>query len=114
MTECLIGLILYDYEMLMPCLSCRPKDRSKAKYDLMKTVRTHTGSEDDSFGCMGVTEDKDGILGVFLKRNVVAVAGRAMAKNIRALGPMVLPYLEMVSNQYDVYISMNLNLSLVT
>lgn len=45
---------------------------------------------------MGVMEDSKGILGVFLKRNVIAVAGRAMAKNIRRLAPLVLPYSELV------------------
>lgn len=77
--------------------SCdRPKDRHAAKYDLLTTVRTHTGSDDDSFSCMGLGEDKDGILGVFLRKNVVAVAGRAMSKNIAALGRLILPYSEMV------------------
>ena len=45
---------------------------------------------------MGVTEDQDGLLGVFLKRTVIAVAGRAIAKNLRAMGPKVLPWTEQV------------------
>ena len=76
---------------------CSPKDRAAAKYDLIHTVRVHTGREDDSFGCMGVGEDKDQVLGVFLRRNVVAVAGRAMAKNLRKIGPLVLPWIEQVA-----------------
>ena len=83
------GLICY-------VCGCRSKDLTRAKYELMTTVRTHTGRDDDSFGCMGLAEDKEGILGVFLRRNVVRVAGRAMAKNIRTLAPLVLPYSEQV------------------
>lgn len=41
-------------------------------------------------------QDKEGILGVFLRRNVVAVAGRAMSKNLRKVAPLVLPYTELV------------------
>lgn len=36
--------------------TCRPKDRRAAKYDLLHTVRVHTGRDDDSFNCMGMTE----------------------------------------------------------
>ncbi|CAK0783411.1 hypothetical protein CVIRNUC_006610 [Coccomyxa viridis] len=77
-------------------LSNRPKDLKRAKYQLEHTVRVHLGCEDDAFGCMGNGEDSEGIQGVFLRRNVVNVAGRALKVNLQRLGPLVLPITEMV------------------
>ena len=76
--------------------TCRPKDLKRAKYQLEHTVRVHLGCEDDAFGCMGNGEDSEGIQGVFLRRNVVNVAGRALKVNLQRLGPLVLPITEMV------------------
>ena len=59
-------------------------------------MRVHLGCEDDAFGCMGNGEDSEGIQGVFLRRNVVNVAGRALKVNLQRLGPLVLPITEMV------------------
>lgn len=59
-------------------------------------MRVHLGCEDDAFGCMGNGEDSEGIKGVFLRRNVVNVAGRALKVNLQRLGPLVLPISEMV------------------
>jgi len=59
-------------------------------------VRTHLGAEDDAFGCMGNGEDAEGGRGVFLRRNVIAVAGRALKANLQRLGPLVLPVSELV------------------
>jgi hypothetical protein len=74
----------------------RPKDLRRSKYELMHTVRVHLGCEDDAFGCMGNGEDADGIKGVFLRRNVVNVAGRSLKINLQRLGPLVLPFSEIV------------------
>ena len=60
-------------------------------------MRTHLGCEDDAFGCMGNGEDSEGTRGVFLRRNVIAVAGRALTANLTRLGPLVLPISELVS-----------------
>ena len=62
----------------------------------MTTHRTHLGGDDDAFGCMGVREDQAGIQGVFLKKNVIEVSGRALALNLKTLVPRVLPWLELV------------------
>lgn len=82
--------------MLTRCDTRRPKDVRRAKYQLEHTVRVHLGCEDDAFGCMGNGEDSEGIKGVFLRRNVVNVAGRALKVNLQRLGPLVLPITEMV------------------
>lgn len=75
-------------------LSNRPKDFKRAKYELTTSVRTHLGCQDDAFGCMGVAEDADGVQGVFLRKNVIEIAGRALKTNIRSLAPRVLPWIE--------------------
>jgi 3-ketoacyl-CoA synthase len=62
----------------------------------MHSVRSHLGCEDDAFGCMGNGEDAEGVKGVFLRRNVVNVAGRALKYNLTCLGPLVLPYSQLV------------------
>ena len=59
-------------------------------------VETHLGGQDDAFGCMGVAEDAEGRQGVFLRKNVIEVAGRALRHNITALAPRILPYSELV------------------
>lgn len=75
---------------------CRPKDFGKAKYELVTSLRTHLGCQDDAFGCMGVAEDAAGVKGVFLRKNVIEVAGRALKTNITALAPRVLPWSQLV------------------
>lgn len=45
---------------------------------------------------MGNGEDAEGVKGVFLRRNVVNVAGRALKYNLTRLGPLVLPYSQLV------------------
>ena len=61
-TICVITCV---HESSVPLL-CRPQDAKAAKYELVTTVRTHLGSEDDAFGCMGVAEDADGVQASFL------------------------------------------------
>ncbi len=63
----------------------------------MTSLRTHLGCQDDAFGCMGVAEDAEGLKGVFLRKNVIEVAGRALKTNITALAPRVLPWSQLVS-----------------
>ena len=71
-------------------------DIARSKYVLTDTERTHLGCEDDAYRCMGNGEDDAGIMGVFLRKNVVEVAGRALKANITALGPRVLPVTELL------------------
>ena len=67
----------------------------------MTSLRTHLGCQDDAFGCMGVAEDAEGLKGVFLRKNVIEVAGRALKTNITALAPRVLPWSQLVSQQLE-------------
>ncbi|KAL8149678.1 3-ketoacyl-CoA synthase 11-like [Apium graveolens] len=69
-------------------------DRFKSKYQLVNTVRTHKGADDKCFRCVYQEEDSEGIIGVTLSKEVMAVAGDALKTNITTLGPLVLPMSE--------------------
>ncbi|KAI3926844.1 hypothetical protein MKW98_022530 [Papaver atlanticum] len=73
-------------------LSNRNQDKRQAKYKLVHTVRTHYGSDEEAYKCMGQYEDDAGKLGVFLSKSVMPVAGSALRTNITTLGPLVLPF----------------------
>lgn len=76
-------------------LSNKSKDRSRSKYELVHTVRTHRGADDNSYNCVYQREDDDkGAVGVSLARELMAVAGDALKTNITTLGPLVLPLSE--------------------
>jgi hypothetical protein len=90
------GILYFPWSVFHYHCHCRPRDARRAKYELMHSVRSHLGCEDDAFGCMGNGEDAEGVKGVFLRRNVVNVAGRALKYNLTRLGPLVLPYSQLV------------------
>ena len=75
-------------------LSNKRADRSRSKYRLMLTVRTHKGTDDRSYNCVYQREDNAGKLGVSLAKELMAVAGEALTTNITTLGPLVLPLAE--------------------
>ncbi|XP_058223406.1 3-ketoacyl-CoA synthase 1 [Rhododendron vialii] len=75
-------------------LSNKSKDRSRSKYELVHTVRTHRGADDNSYNCVYQREDDKGAVGVSLARELMAVAGDALKTNITTLGPLVLPFSE--------------------
>ncbi|KAK1374586.1 3-ketoacyl-CoA synthase [Heracleum sosnowskyi] len=66
----------------------------RAKYRLLHLVRTHTADDDKSYNCVYVKEDPEGILGIWLSKDLMAVAGEALKLNLTALGPLVLPVSE--------------------
>ncbi|KAL9855269.1 3-ketoacyl-CoA synthase 20 [Arabidopsis thaliana] len=77
-------------------LSNRSSDRCRSKYQLIHTVRTHKGSDDNAFNCVYQREDNDDNkqIGVSLSKNLMAIAGEALKTNITTLGPLVLPMSE--------------------
>ncbi|KAK9093808.1 hypothetical protein Scep_025277 [Stephania cephalantha] len=75
-------------------LSNKAGDRARSKYQLIHTVRTHKGSDDNSYNCVYQREDNIGTIGVSLARELMAVAGDALKTNITTLGPLVLPFTE--------------------
>jgi hypothetical protein len=78
------------------CAARRPCDAARAKYALQHTVRTHLACEDAAYGCMGAGQDAQGLSGVFLRKNVIETASRALAENLRVLTPLVTPPLARV------------------
>lgn len=75
-------------------LSNRGRERWRSKYELMHTVRTHKGADDNCYGCVYQREDEKGIVGVALSKDLMAVAGDALKTNITTLGPLILPLSE--------------------
>ncbi|KAE8807615.1 3-ketoacyl-CoA synthase 11-like [Hordeum vulgare] len=75
-------------------LSNRRRERARAKYQLIHTVRTHRGASDRSYGCVTQEEDEAGHVGVSLSKELMSVAGEALRTNITTLGPLVLPLSE--------------------
>ncbi|KAG6412932.1 hypothetical protein SASPL_125627 [Salvia splendens] len=52
---------------------------------------THTGADDESYKCLSQEENSQGIQGVKLGKDLVAVAGEALKLNIAEIGPPFLP-----------------------
>ncbi|KAF8379932.1 hypothetical protein HHK36_027397 [Tetracentron sinense] len=75
-------------------LSSKARDRTRSKYELVHTVRTHKGADENSYNCVYQREDDKGTVGVSLARELMAVAGDALKTNITTLGPLVLPFSE--------------------
>ncbi|KIY93456.1 3-ketoacyl-CoA synthase 19 [Monoraphidium neglectum] len=72
-------------------LSSRPSDAGAAKYTLRHVVRTNMAADDEAYRCVWQTDDAAHNQGVSLKKELIAVAGRAVARNMARLGPLVLP-----------------------
>ncbi|XP_043716543.1 3-ketoacyl-CoA synthase 1 [Telopea speciosissima] len=83
-------------------LSNRTSDRARSKYQLVHTVRTHKGADDNSYNCVYQKEDEKGTVGVSLARELMAVAGDALKTNITTLGPLVLP----LSEQFRFFVTL--------
>lgn len=67
---------------------------SKSKYTLQHLVRTTIAADDEAFECVYQCEDDRQKVGVRLRKELMAVAGRALKANITRLGPRVLPLSE--------------------
>lgn len=75
-------------------LSNRSGDRRRSKYSLIHVVRTHRGADDKAFRCVYQEQDEDQKVGVYLSKDLMAIAGGALKTNITTLGPLVLPISE--------------------
>ncbi|XP_040990826.1 3-ketoacyl-CoA synthase 2-like [Juglans microcarpa x Juglans regia] len=75
-------------------LSSRSSDRCRSKYQLLHTLRTHKGSNHNSYNCIFQTEDDTKTVGIVLSKDLVSVAGDALKANITDLGHLVLPLSE--------------------
>ncbi|KAK7289916.1 hypothetical protein RIF29_03952 [Crotalaria pallida] len=75
-------------------MSSRVQDKHKSKYKLQHIVRTTTGQDNQSHGCVYQVVDPENKEGVSISKNIVNVAGDAMKKNVASLGLLVLPLRE--------------------
>lgn len=72
-------------------LSNKLRESKRAKYKLVRVLRTHKGADDKSFRCVYQQEDPKGHVGINLSKDLMVIAGGALKKNITTLGPLVLP-----------------------
>nr|WDA53418.1 3-ketoacyl-CoA synthase 2 [Erycina pusilla] len=75
-------------------LSNRRSDIRRAKYQLLHTIRTHTGASPRSHSCISLQEDQTNLLGISLNKDLMSVASSALRSNISSLGPLILPLSE--------------------
>lgn len=75
-------------------LSNRRRDAWRAKYELLHTVRTHLGANDQAYNCIFQQEDDKQRQGVKLSKELMGIAGQALKTNITTMGPLVLPFSE--------------------
>ncbi|VAI17619.1 unnamed protein product [Triticum turgidum subsp. durum] len=73
-----------------------PARRADAKYELMRTLRTHHGADDAAYNAAVQMEDEDGGVGVALTKDLVRVAGAGLRSHIATLAPYVLPVSELL------------------
>jgi len=74
-----------------------------AKYQLMHNVRVHTGSDDGAYSCMGWGPDKDGINGVYLRKDVPLQAAKALEACLRTIAPKILTWSQYAEAAYNLF-----------
>lgn len=65
-----------------------------AKYKLIGLVRTHHGSNDDSYRCVYQSTDQKGNVGVIINKNVPRCAGKALHDNMKIVFRKFMPTTE--------------------
>ncbi|BAF24892.1 3-ketoacyl-CoA synthase 17 [Oryza sativa Japonica Group] len=70
--------------------------RGDAKYELVRTLRTHHGGDDAAYNAAVQMEDEEGNVGVALTKDLVRVAGAGLRQHIATLAPHVLPVSELL------------------
>nr|GMD36013.1 3-ketoacyl-CoA synthase 17-like [Ipomoea batatas] len=68
-----------------------PARRRVAKMELVDSLRTHHGADDGAYRAAFQEEDRDGLTGVSLTKDLIRVAGEGLRKHITILAPRVLP-----------------------
>ncbi|KAI0566717.1 3-ketoacyl-CoA synthase [Gracilaria domingensis] len=83
-------------------LTNKKSEKSRARYMLKHTVRTHVGADDLAYDSIFQMEDKTGLRGVKLSKNIMDVAGGALKKNVTTLAPRVFPLTEHI--KFGIYL----------
>jgi len=71
--------------------------RDNARFELTHIVRESTAAHDSAYHCVFQEEDDEGLLGLNLSKDLVAVAGEALRANITTTAPVLLPISEQLS-----------------
>ncbi|KAG1672776.1 hypothetical protein FOA52_002764 [Chlamydomonas sp. UWO 241] len=69
---------------------------SRIKYRLRHSERVHIGASDAAYSAIHYSPDEEGINGVYLGKDVVTEASRALGRVIRNIGPKVLSKVELL------------------
>ncbi|XP_013619576.1 PREDICTED: probable 3-ketoacyl-CoA synthase 20 [Brassica oleracea var. oleracea] len=77
-------------------MSSNDQDRGNAKYELLHVVRTNKAKDDRAYQCIYQDTDSELKQGVSITKDVISVAGDVLKMNLSTLGPLVLPYLELL------------------
>ncbi|KAJ4888102.1 putative 3-ketoacyl-CoA synthase 20 [Raphanus sativus] len=77
-------------------MSSNDQDRGNAKYELLHVVRTNKAKDDRAYRCIYQDIDSKLKQGVSITKDVISVAGDVLKMNLTSLGPLVLPYVELL------------------
>ncbi|KAJ0232273.1 3-ketoacyl-CoA synthase 21 [Hirschfeldia incana] len=77
-------------------MSSNDQYRGNAKYELLHVVRTNKAKDDRAYRCVYQDIDSELKQGVSITKDVIKVAGDVLKMNLTSLGPLVLPYLEIL------------------
>ncbi|XP_050216984.1 probable 3-ketoacyl-CoA synthase 21 [Mercurialis annua] len=77
-------------------MSSRSQDKKRAKYELQHLVRTNKAQDDCSYNCVFQDLDSENKVGVSISKDILHVAAAALKVNISTLGPLVLPFSELL------------------
>ncbi|XP_028757982.1 3-ketoacyl-CoA synthase 2 [Neltuma alba] len=75
-------------------LSNHPSDRHRSKYQITHALRTHMASDERSYSCVFQQDDDQKIIGIFISKDLMNVAGHVLKSHITSLASLVLPVSE--------------------
>ncbi|GLI65640.1 hypothetical protein VaNZ11_009239, partial [Volvox africanus] len=81
----------------------RPAGRGRrgAKYQLLRRVRVHTGQSDDAYTAIHFSPDEEGKNGIYLGKNIVKEASRALSMAMTQIAPYVLTWQQLAEAGID-------------
>ncbi|WIA34976.1 hypothetical protein OEZ86_013257 [Tetradesmus obliquus] len=81
----------------------KPAYWRSAKYALQHNVRVHTGADDGAYSCMGWGPDKNGVNGVYLRKDVPLQAAKALEACLRNIAPKILTWGQYAEAAYNLF-----------
>jgi 3-ketoacyl-CoA synthase len=84
-------------------LTNAPALYGRCKYQLMHNERVHTGQDDSAYTCMGWGPDKEGVNGVYLRKDVPVQAAKALEVCLRRIAPRILTWGQCAAAAYNAF-----------